>query len=88
MRPNRSAWIPGGGVFSAKPWQSRTSELFLGFLELLKQHVAGPLRAAFDNASIHVAKRIHPFVDLLKRQGLTFSFVPTYSPELNQIEKL
>ena len=57
-------------------------------LGLLKEHVAKPLTVILDNASTHTAKRIRPFVDLLKKQGLTLYFLPTYSPELNRIEKL
>ena len=60
----------------------------MGFLGLLTQHVAKPLTVVLDNASIHTAKRIRPYVDLLKKQGLTLYFLPPYSPELNRIEKL
>jgi transposase len=83
-----AALLSSGGLFSAKLWQAATSELFVGFLGLLKEHVAKPLTVILDNASIHTAKRIRPFVDLLKKQGLTLYFLPTYSPELNRIEKL
>ena len=58
------------GPFGAKLWQSATSELFVRFLGLLKQHVAvKPLTAVLDNASIRTAKRIRPCVDLLKKKG-------------------
>lgn len=83
-----AALLSSGGLFSARLWQATTSELFVGFLGLLKEHVAKPLTVILDNASIHTAKRIRPFVDLLKKQGLTLYFLPTYSPELNRIEKL
>ena len=83
-----AALLSSGGLFSAKLWQTATSELFVGFLGLLKEHVAKPLTVILDNASIHTAKRIRPFVDLLKKQGLTLYFLPPYSLELNRIEKL
>ena len=83
-----AALLSSGALFSAKLWQTATSELFVGFLGLLKQHVAKPLTVILDNASIHTAKRIRPYVDLLKKQGLTLYFLPPYSPELNRIEKL
>jgi transposase len=83
-----AALLSSGSLFSAKLWQATTSDLFVGFLGLLKEHVAKPLTVILDNASIHTAKRIRPFVELLKRQGLTLYFLPTYSPELNRIEQL
>ena len=83
-----AALLSNGDLFSAKLWQTATSELFVGFLGLLKKHVVKPLTVILDNASIHTAKRIRPFVDLLNKQGLTLYFLPPYSPELNRIEKL
>jgi transposase len=83
-----AALLSSGGLFTATLWQTMTSELFVGFLGLLNEHVAKPLTVILDNASIHTAKSLHPFVELLARQGLTLYFLPAYSPELNRIENL
>ena len=83
-----AALLSSGGLFSARLWQTMTADLFVGFLGLLGKHVAKPLTVILDNASIHTAKHLRPFIELLARQGLTLYFVPTYSPELNRIERL
>ena len=41
-----------------------------------------------DNASIHTAKALEPYWQLLKEKGMRFYFLPPYSPELNRIEIL
>jgi transposase len=82
------AMISTGELFSAKFWQTTTSDAFVGFLGMLKTHVGKPLTVILDNASIHKAKAIQPIVELLKAQGLTLYFLPPYSPELNRIERL
>ena len=83
-----AALLSSGDLFSVKLWQTTTSDIFVGFLGLLKEHVVKPLTVILDNASIHTAKRIRPFLTLLKKRGLTLYFLPPYSPELNRIEKL
>ena len=86
------ALLSSGGLFSAKLWQKTTADLFVGFLGLLKAHVtkagAKPLTVVLDNASIHKAKATRHVVEHLKKQGVTLYFLPTYSPELNRIERL
>ena len=82
-----AAMLSGGGLFSAKLWQTTKSDIFVGFLGLLKEHVAKPLTVILDNASIHKAKATKLAVEYLKRQGVTLYFLPAYSPELNRIEK-
>ena len=47
-----------------------------------------PLTVILDNASIHKAKSIGPFIEWLKKQGVNLYFLPAYSPELNRIERL
>ena len=54
----------------------------------LRQQVSKPLVIVLDNASIHRAKSIQPALRLLEKQGVTFEFLPPYSPELNRIETL
>lgn len=83
-----AAMLSNGELLSAKLWQTTTSDLFIGFLGLLKERVAKPLTVILDNASIHKARANAHAVDFLKNQGVTLYFLPPYSPELNRIEKL
>lgn len=83
-----AAMISSGELFSAKLWQSTTSEIFSGFLGLLHNYVGKPLTVILDNASIHKAKAEKHIIKHLESQGLTLYFLPPYSPELNRIERL
>lgn len=47
-----------------------------------------PLVVILDNASIHTAKKLKPYWELLEEKGMRFYFLPPYSPELNRIELL
>ena len=82
------ALLSSGEFFCARLWQTLTADLFVGWLGLLKEHVGTSLTVILDNAPIHTAKKILPFIELLKSQGVTLYFLPPYSPELNRIEKL
>jgi transposase len=82
------ALLSSGGLFAVKLWETMTATLFAGFLGLLVQHVGKPLTVILDNASVHTAKALQPYVKLLRQQRLTLYFLPPYSPELNRIEKL
>jgi len=73
-----AAMISTGELFSAKYWQTTTSDAFIGFLGMLKDHVGKPMTVILDNASIHKAKSIQPMIELLKSQGLTLYFLPPY----------
>ena len=83
-----AALLSSGGLFGAKVWCSFTAELFTAFLALLREHVGKPVTIILDNARIHTARAIAPYLELLKAQGVTLYFLPAYSPELNRIEKL
>lgn len=84
-----AALLSTGKVISAQLWGNMNSELFLGFLGLLREQAASkPMTVILDNASIHHAKRIAPVVNMLEKQGITLYFLPAYSPELNRIETL
>jgi transposase len=50
--------------------------------------VSKPLVVILDNASIHTAKKLKPYWELLEEKGMRFYFLPPYSPELNRIELL
>ena len=64
------------------------AKTFLSFLKnVLKQYPKGKIVMILDNAKIHHAKLIQPFLnENLKRLELVF--LPPYSPKLNRIEKL
>ena len=65
-----------------------TADIFLEFLKnVLKQYPTGKLVIILDNARIHHAKLIQPFLDENKNR-LKLVFLPPYSPELNLIEGL
>lgn len=83
-----AAMLSTGGLFSAKMWETTTSDIFTGFIGLLKEHVGRPLTIILDNASVHKAKANRHIIEFLKRQGVGLYFLPPYSPELNRIEKL
>jgi transposase len=52
------------------------------------ERVSKPWVVILDNASIHTAKKLKPYWDLLAEKGMRFYFLPPYSPELNRIELL
>ena len=56
--------------------------------EFVADHVRGPTVLVLDNASIHRASLVQERRAVWAEQGLTFCFLPAYSPELNKIERL
>ncbi len=60
-------------------------EVFCGWMEkfLLEELLPGQI-VIIDNASFHSKKKIE---NLLKQAGCQVIFLPTYSPDLNKIEK-
>lgn len=64
------------------------AKVFLEFLKAtLKQYPAGKIVMILDNAKIHHAKLVQPFLIKMKER-LVLMFLPPYSPELNLIEGL
>lgn len=62
--------------------------MFLKFLKnVLDIYPTGKIALVLDNARIHHAKLIQPFLDKNKNR-LELIFLPPYSPELNPIEAL
>jgi transposase len=82
------ALLSSGRLLMAKLWQSVNGLWFFGFLMALIERVKKPMVVILDNASIHTAKALEPYWELLKEKGLQFYFLPPYSPELNRIEIL
>ena len=83
-----AALLSSGKVISAKIWQTFDAGLFVGFMGYLREQLGKPLTVVLDNASIHKSKAFEPHLALLKSKGVKLYFLPTYSPELNRIEKL
>jgi transposase len=72
-------------------WQENeqyTAETFLSFLQkVISAYRNGKIVIVLDNARIHHAKILHPF--LKEHNGrLELVFLPPYSPELNIVEGL
>jgi transposase len=80
------ALLSSGRLITAKLWQNVNGLWFVGFLMALRERVTKPLVVILDNASIHTAKALQPYWDLLTENGMRFYFLPPYSPELNRIE--
>lgn len=47
-----------------------------------------PITFILDNASFHTSQVVRQAREEFERLGVTLKFLPTYSPELNRIEKL
>lgn len=65
-----------------------TAETFLAFLNtVLESYPTGKIVMVLDNARIHHAKLLEPFLQE-KKNRLEFSFLPPYSPQFNIVEGL
>ena len=64
------------------------AEVFLGFLKnVINRYATGKIVMILDNARIHHAKLLQPYLDSVKDR-LKLVFLPPYSPNLNIIEGL
>lgn len=63
------------------------AEVFLNFIKNVVVKHQGKIVMILDNAKIHHAKLIQPFLEEHKDR-LTLMFLPPYSPNLNMIEEL
>lgn len=76
------------GAVYCEEHEKYDATIFLGFLEkTLSLYPTGKVVMILDNARIHHAKLIQPFLDKNKLR-LELMFLPPYSPELNLIEGL
>jgi hypothetical protein len=82
------AVLSSGRLMMTILWQSVVGLWFFGFLMALIERVSKPWAVILDNASIHTAKKLKPFWDLLEEKGMRFYFLPPYSPEPNRVELL
>lgn len=63
------------------------AQVFLGFLKNIIANHEGKTVIILDNARIHHAKLLKPFLNEHSNR-LTLVFLPAYSPNLNMIEEL
>lgn len=82
------AMLSSGKFLMAKLWKSVNGLYFFAFLMAMMDRFKKPLVVILDNASIHTAKKLKPYWNLLEEKGMRFYFLPPYSPELNRIEIL
>ncbi len=76
-----------GHIF-CKEEESYDAQVFQNFLkEVLIQYPTGKIVMILDNARIHHAKLIQPFLEE-HRDRLELFYLPPYSPQLNLIEGL
>ena len=47
-----------------------------------------PLVIWLDNYSVHKSERVKEELPVLERAGITFCYLPSYSPELSKIEPI
>ena len=65
-----------------------TAETFLSFLKkVVDEYPTGKIVMVLDNARIHHAKLLEPFLNE-RKDRLELVFLPPYSPELNAVEGL
>lgn len=79
------ALLSSGRLLMTQLWHTFNCLWFFGFLMGLRERVSKPLVVILDNASIHTAKAMQTYWDLLEEKGLRFYCLPPYSPELNWI---
>nr|WP_245598861.1 transposase [Methylomicrobium lacus] len=60
-----------GKLVMAKRWQSINGVWFFAFLMAMLDKVSKPLVVILDNASIHTAKKLKPYWDLLEEKDQT-----------------
>ncbi len=76
------------GSIYTEEHEKGNAETFLQFLKnVLVQYPTGKIVLILDNARIHHAKLIQPFLEK-RKDRLTLMFLPPYSPKLNMIEEL
>lgn len=66
------ALLSSGRLMLANLWQNVNGLWFFGFLMALIERVSKPLVVILDNASIHTAKKLKPYWDLLEEKASNF----------------
>jgi len=62
------------------------SDVVISVMDEYCDTLTRPVVAILDNASVHVSKKFNAKVPEWEKRGLSFYFLPKYSPELNLIE--
>jgi transposase len=76
------------GKIYCEEHETYDAKVFLRFLQnVLSRYPSGKIVLVLDNARIHHAKLLVPFLEKNKDR-LTLMFLPPYSPDLNLIEGL
>lgn len=76
------------GRVYAEEHEKYDAKVFLGFLKnVLKEYPKGKIVMILDNAKIHHANLLRPFLEE-NQERLNLVFLPPYSPNLNKIEEL
>ena len=76
------------GFVYCEEHERHDAKVFLNFLEAtLKKYTEGKIVMILDNARIHHAKLVQPFLKKMKDR-IELMFLPPYSPEMNLIEGL
>lgn len=76
------------GVVYCEEHERYDAKVFLEFLQAtLKQYPVGKIVMILDNAKIHHAKLVQPFLNKMKYR-IELMYLPPYNPELNLIEGL
>lgn len=82
------ALMSSGYLESTQFTGSATAATVIDFIEEFSQKYTKPMTIILDNASIHTSGKYKERIEALKKAGVSLYFLPTYSPELNRIEKV
>lgn len=79
--------VQSGQVFcmESPSCNAKTFQQFLAYI--LKEHPEKQIVMVLDNAKIHHAKLLQPFLET-HNERLTLFFLPPYSPNLNLLERI
>ena len=66
---------------------SMNSKLFIDFVKSVSDKYEKHVVFILDNAKIHKSKEVLDFLEESKEKNFSLYYLPTYSPELNRIEK-
>jgi transposase len=73
-------------IWDQVPRSLKSADLLLVLQDVPKRN--GRLVVVMDNGSMHVSHVIKEALPKLKQEGIEFYYLPPYSPELNDIERV
>lgn len=83
-----AALMSSGYLEDCMFYGSMTSERLVKFIKEVAEKYEKPITFILDNASFHTSIVVKQAEKDFEKLGVTLKFLPTYSPELNRIEKL